>query len=260
MMPLNASNLPSFPKTREENRPVQYRKRNTSSPPTFYFKRVGNVYELECVENYEPEPPYNPSLNSRKQPRIPFRNQTCVFYIGSARYNANSVQTLYGRDKSPEKEKISLVGIKNFDFDDLLWVLGYAKYIFYYKSSAPVEQIVRGESVGGTLDFKNVIYSPRFTDYIFPELRNKEMLIRIDGLVFNPNEAGNYLWGMVLEYVGFLLSPNWLADFASRGGDDEPWEQRAITMGRNKLKSIDSRLKTPENQEKLINHMHDFAA
>ncbi|MDR2916402.1 MAG: hypothetical protein LBV74_16505 [Tannerella sp.] len=53
-------------------------------------------------------------------------------------------------------------------------------------------------------------------------------------MVYNANEAGNYLWGMVLEYHGIFPNPNWIAEAGTSGRPDEPWEQRAITKGKNK--------------------------
>jgi len=44
--------------------------------------------------------------------------------------------------------------------------------------------------------------------------------------------TGIYLWGMVLQYYGSLLSPNTVAELGTRGRHDERWEQKAITAGR----------------------------
>lgn len=63
-------------------------------------------------------------------------------------------------------------------------------------------------------------------------------MVEIDKIVYNANELGNYLWGMVLEYYGILISPNLVAELGTRGRKDEPWEQRAITAGRNKANSL----------------------
>jgi len=48
--------------------------------------------------------------------------------------------------------------------------------------------------------------------------------------------AGNFLWGMVLNYYGSLLSPNKIAELGTRIASkrhDERWEQKAITSGRS---------------------------
>lgn len=60
----------------------------------------------------------------------------------------------------------------------------------------------------------------------------RSFLIQINRIVYNPNEAGNFLWGMVLEYYGSLVFPNWLAQKGSKGRDNERWELKAITAGR----------------------------
>lgn len=62
---------------------------------------------------------------------------------------------------------------------------------------------------------------------------NRNSLIEINGTTYNANEAGNFLWEMVIEYVGGRVSPNMIAELGTRGRNDESWEQKAITSGRN---------------------------
>jgi hypothetical protein len=52
--------------------------------------------------------------------------------------------------------------------------------------------------------------------------------------VYNANEAGNYLWGMVLEFNDILIDPAGAADYVTRKGQgrpDESHEQKAIKAG-----------------------------
>ncbi|GGH20574.1 hypothetical protein FAZ19_09725 [Sphingobacterium alkalisoli] len=39
-------------------------------------------------------------------------------------------------------------------------------------------------------------------------------------------------------YHGALIDPNWLAEKGTRGRNDEPWEQRAISVGRKHAKTL----------------------
>ena len=89
-----------------------------------------------------------------------------------------------------------------------------------------VDQAVLFQSLGGLLDYKSQLYD-------ILGIASKQDLIAINGIVYNANEAGNFLWAMVIEYAGGLLSPNWLAEMGSKiqGRSDEPWEQKAISDG-----------------------------
>jgi hypothetical protein len=100
---------------------------------------------------------------------------------------------------------------------------------FKIEDWCPQEIIVLNESVGNgkLIDYKYEAY--KILDGILPN-----DLILIDGILYNANEAGNYIWGMILTYHGIFLSPNIIAELGTRGRKDETWEQRAITAGTNK--------------------------
>jgi len=128
----------------------------------------------------------------------------------------------------------------------LIQLLGHASYIMYdlYKGNAEVA--IMKESVGGSLDYKNSLYSLLNID--------RNALIQINGVAYNANEAGNLLWGMAIEYNSSLLDPNWLAEAGTRGRNDEPWEQRAISTGRAigaKLKKAGAHFKERVLEERL---------
>ena len=78
------------------------------------------------------------------------------------------------------------------------------------------------------LDFKN-------STYAILGLKNDE-LIGIDGVAYNANEFGNYLWGLVLYEAGVLIDPQTLAEIGTSGRKDETHEQKAIINGKRKAK------------------------
>ena len=91
-----------------------------------------------------------------------------------------------------------------------------------------VERAMFKESIGGYLDYKDTAYEILHL--------NKSTLLEIDGIVYNPNEAGNFLWAMVLEYNHVLISPITIAKYGTliaAKRQDETWEQKAIEKGRN---------------------------
>jgi RHS repeat-associated protein len=148
------------------------------------------------------------------------------FFFNGDKFIANSYATLMGRD-----DKDNSVGafstIEELSDNNLITVLGYGAYVIHDIYNSNVEGAMLGESIGGRLDFKNKVYDLLGID--------RNALLKINGVVYNANEAGNYLWGMVLEYHGGLISPNTVAEAGSQilsWRRDEAWEQKAVSAGR----------------------------
>lgn len=149
------------------------------------------------------------------------------FTVNGKDYTANSYMTLMCRDDRNNAVG-DFSGIDSWSEDEIIWIIGHGAWVIYDLYKSWVEKAMFGESVGGKLDYKNMAYD------IFG--LNRKSLIEINGVVYNANEAGNFLWGMVLEYHGCLLSPNTIAQIATQRGqnrDDERWEQKAISAGRS---------------------------
>jgi hypothetical protein len=162
------------------------------------------------------------------------------FYLNDQKYRANSYATLFGRDHA----RAYIGRFQNiFEIDKLLeYIVAHSDYVFFDKyMKHPIEICVKQESVGFNklLDYKWELYRI-LADY---GIREND-LVAIDGMVYNANEIGNYIWGMVLVYHGIFPSPNWIAEAGTAGRLDEPWEQRAISNGKEKTKrlSIDKTL------------------
>ena len=157
-------------------------------------------------------------------------NKENAFYVNGQKYIANSYATLMGKDDSNNNVG-DFNGIYTIDAARIYLILGHAAYIFYDEymkyGLANIETAILLESIRGKLDYKLHLQK------LFDVSPNSNYLYEINGKVYNVNEAGNYLWGMVLNYYGSFLSPNKLAELGSRGRNDEPWEQRAITDGRS---------------------------
>lgn len=134
--------------------------------------------------------------------------------------------TLMGRDDR-DNSVGAFTDVYSFKESDLLWILGHGASVIYDLYKGGVERAMFGESVGGKLDYKNIAYSILGL--------SRDVLLEINGTTYNANEAGNFLWGMILEYNGGLISPNMVAEYGTRVASnrhDEPWEQKAISQGR----------------------------
>lgn len=151
------------------------------------------------------------------------------FFYNDKRYKVNSLQTLRGRDDS-ENDIGAFTSIVSLGIEEISQILGHASYVFndLYKNN--YEGAIFRESIGGEIDYKTSAYSIL---NIHPQA-----LLQIEGIVYNANEAGNYLWGLAIEYHGALIDPNWLAEKGTGGRNDEPWEQRAISVGRKHAKIL----------------------
>jgi len=162
-------------------------------------------------------------------------------------YSLNSEVTLKGRNEAGDLK--TAPSIRTLSDDDMGRVLAYSSVVFEkateirdwkdvvawvmttYKTTA-----ARYESASGLLDFKNVVYDLLEID--------KNSLLEINGVIYNANEAGNYLWGMALTFAGTYGDPSEAAEdvtWNSQGRHDEEYDQKAINAGEKfgrDLKSI----------------------
>lgn len=167
------------------------------------------------------------------------RNEVIFMVVNGKKYRANSYETTTGRDGGRRNDfNGNFTGVVNLTDRDLSAILGYSDFVFeIYGGTNSKEQTVLHESNAGPfksknnlLDFKNSVYDLLGVD--------KNKLIGIDGVLYNANEAGNYLWGLVLEEAGVIIDANTIAEKGTRGRNDEVHEQKAISAGRNKANSL----------------------
>ncbi|MBC6490653.1 RHS repeat domain-containing protein [Flavihumibacter stibioxidans] len=165
------------------------------------------------------------------------RSETIMINLDGRNYMANSYMTLQGRD---DKYKFNgdFRDIRDLSTEDIAGIRGYADVVFdviygkNFKEHAVLYESGAGplKNSNGLLDFKNSLYA----------LFNfkPDELIGIDGVAYNANEAGNYLWGMVLHEAGIVLNAKTIAELGTKGRNDEPHEQKAIQAGIDKANSF----------------------
>ena len=151
-------------------------------------------------------------------------------------YKANSQATLRGRDDDNDFEG-DFSGVYTITKENLTELLLWGHAVIA-KSFGPA-LTAKAESVGqdaqALLDFKFRLYEILNID--------QQSLIEIDGVTYNANEAGNYLWGLVLEFHAIIVDPAEQADKHSYNPDgthrrDEAHEQAAIKAGMEKGKEL----------------------
>ncbi len=150
-----------------------------------------------------------------------------AFYYNGKRYIANSHATLMGTDGDRDDSVGDFYGIVTLSESDLVTILGHGSYVINHLYGGRTEDAMKAHSIGGKLDYKIVAF--RLLGI------SSDALMEINGVVYNSNEAGNYLWGMVIEYHASLVSPNVVAEGGSRilsWRADERWEQKAVSAGR----------------------------
>jgi hypothetical protein len=161
------------------------------------------------------------------------RSETFMMNINGRNYTANSYYTLEGRDDR-QRSNGDFSGIRDLSTEDIAGIRGFADVVFNvvygkdFKEHAVLYESGAGplKNSNGLLDFKNSLY----TLFNF----KSDELIGIDGVAYNANEAGNYLWGMVLQEAGIMLNAKTIAELGTKGRNDEPHEQKAIQAGINK--------------------------
>ncbi len=177
------------------------------------------------------------------------KGKTNSFTYNGQNFTSNSMKTLMGRDDRNNSIG-DFSGIETLDGLALENILGHATSIFYDMYNGNVELAVLSQSLGGMLDYKKKLYDILSID--------DASLIEINGTTYNANEAGNFLWGMVITYAGGLISPNMVAELGTRGRNDESWEQKAITSGSNYALEL---LKRDDNfKRKVLSQRLQFRA
>jgi hypothetical protein len=202
-----------------------------ASSEIFEFEKVSgkiNLDEIKYKKFIEEATLYYKAYNANgnNTSASNYLNKSLYIKLDGEIYKTNSVSTIFGRDRS-DAYIGRFSGIYEIGEEEILQLLGQADYVFYdYGLTQVKEIVVYNESVGRDklLDYKYEAY--RILSGLYPN-----DLILIDGVVYNANEAGNYIWGMVLTYHGIFISPNLIAELGTRGRKDEPWEQRSITLG-----------------------------
>ncbi|QYS87787.1 hypothetical protein JJC03_03745 [Flavobacterium oreochromis] len=211
------------------NKPIQYRELEglEEAVTTFSYQTIRGSSKMKIIGA-------DLTINNTKR-----RNEVIFMVVNGNKYRANSYETTTGRDRGRKDDfNGNFSGIKTLNDKDLSAILGYADFVFeVFGGTDSKEQTVIHESNASPwksksklLDFKNSIYDLMGID--------ENSLIGIDGVAYNANEVGNYLWGMILEEAGVILDANTIAELETRGRNDEPHEQKAITAGRNKEKVL----------------------
>ena len=173
--------------------------------------------------------------------------------IATESHVANSERTLNARDQGANR--VIPTGITKLDNKDIGRILAFGTQVIKNNQHyiMPVLMTAKEESIGtadngqyGLLDFKYVAY-----DLLNIPANN---LLEINGTVYNANEAGNFLWGMVLTDNGSLVNPAWAANRASENGPehrpDEPHEQKAINSGIAFANNIPSEAKKEKDKNR----------
>ncbi len=161
-------------------------------------------------------------------------------------YGANSDKSLLGRNESTPWGGIT--ELTNQDLSLLNdFVSGFVTDIHKNIENAMLTEANAGPMKNSSklLDFKAQI----FTLFDIPY----NNLISIDGVIYNPNEAGNYVWGLTTEMAGSFISPNMLGQAGSIVDDfrfDESWDQKAMSAGR--AKAYDGSIKSTGLFDKVV--------
>ena len=145
-------------------------------------------------------------------------------------YKANSDKSMLGRN-----ENTAWTGITELSNTDLSLLNDFVSG-FVVNIRKNIEHAMLTEANAGPmknpsklLDFKHQIFTLLAIPY--------NNLIAIDGILYNPNEAGNYVWSLVTEKAGSFLDPNLLGHAGSLADDfrlDESWDQKAMNAGKTK--------------------------
>jgi hypothetical protein len=147
-------------------------------------------------------------------------------------FTANSRMTMHGRDKAGSKLG-DFYGVHTVTEDDMAQLFAHGMNIM--ESYGSIDDALLAESgTARELDYK-------WKAYEILEL-DEDMLLEIDGVTYNPNEAGNFIWGAVNEYADDVTDMDALFD-PSAGANiktlqtqyrmDEQWEQKAVDDGEN---------------------------
>lgn len=199
----------------------------TTQNQSLGFGRLGNNGQTRIVTSYEI-----------------LKNGTNVIHES---FPANSEITAQGRDLT----KAPVTGITKLSDDDLGRVLAFGTQVIKNNRHymAPTVMTALEESTGtgnngnyGLIDFK-------YSAYDLLGIPN-DNLIDINGTVYNANEAGGLLWGMILVYNGFP-APAMAANIKQNsdfGHDNEPNETKSIKVGEELGANLNQSVKTAFNK------------
>jgi RHS repeat-associated protein len=155
------------------------------------------------------------------------------FVLNGKTYKANSNQTTKGRDEGGLKPGVegNFSGVYTMTKDDMATLFAYGLDVISKYSS--IDEAYKSQS--GTdqkLDYKSKLYSILNLD--------ENLLIQINGVVYNPNEAGNFIWGALNEYADEVTDKTAIYDpsvaaqvktMKDQTRFDEDHEQKAINDG-----------------------------
>jgi RHS repeat-associated protein len=158
------------------------------------------------------------------------------FKHNNTTYTANSNQTTFGRDGRGINPGVdgNFSSVYTLTKQDLSTLFAFGMNVI--NSYNDVDKAYMNESVGlgAKLDFKFTMYS-----ILGIEVNS---LIKINKVVYNANEAGNFIWGALNEYVDevtnmtCIYDPSTLAQLGTMKGQlrfDEKHEQKALDDGEN---------------------------
>ncbi|MCC6837529.1 MAG: hypothetical protein IT234_03215 [Bacteroidia bacterium] len=149
-------------------------------------------------------------------------------------YKLNSLRTLQGRDDKNNNYN-DFSGVTTLSKADLAKLVAHGTAFIQSKPYyGDVELAAKSNSFSGELDYKHTLYEILGID--------KSQLIEIDGVTYNANEVGGYVWGLVLTYNGSFIDPSDAGQAATKvayGRDDEPNEQKAINAGEEMGRKVD---------------------
>lgn len=181
------------------------------------YEKDGSIYKLTKSETKSVWP-------------IQYSNQVT---INGKNYNANSKKSTFGRDNAPNRKEGNFTGVTEISKESIATLMAYGLDVIK-KGGGDITNVFKAESgTKAKLDYKYKAY----------EVLNisENNLLNINGTLYNPNEAGNYLWGMLYEYAGEVTNfkggfynPALAADFKTIKDQkrvDEANEQYAIKVG-----------------------------
>ena len=177
-------------------------------------------------------------------------------------YELNSYTTMKGRDpvdkNSVDERKLgNFSGVTTLSNQQLGKIIAWTRAVISESDYvvAPVDRTTRDETLPtpdngwyGLLDFKIVAYDLFGID--------KDELLEINGVVYDANEAGNFLWSMALKTCGIIVDPCDAATEAleNMGMTRDDAEAKACAQGEDfGLKLRPENLGRSDEQSKDIN-------
>jgi RHS repeat-associated protein len=160
---------------------------------------------------------------------------------GGSNYILNSETTIQGRGPQVKTEKENprkegdFTGVRTVTDEELGYLIAFTSEVIRQADYTllPVLRTAADETVNksennnyGLLDFKIVAYKLLSV--------GTDNLLNINGVLYNPNEAGNYIWALGLEYNGISVSAPDQADAfiqKTQGHHQDAGENKAAKKG-----------------------------